>query len=308
MATATPRVRPADVAFNRDAILAEAGRADAAGVDLVVFPELCVSSYAIDDLHLQTALLDAVEAAVGAIVEASAGLAPVLLVGAPLRRERAALQLRARDLARPAPRRRARRATCPNYREYYEKRWFAHGRDLAGQAIRVAGHDVPFGPDLIFEATDLPGFVFHMEICEDFWAAIPPSTAAALGGATILANLSASNIVIGKSDERHLLCRSQSARAVAAYVYSAAGPRREHHRPRLGRPGRDLRARRPARRIRALPARAGALRRRRRHRPHPRPSGCGRQTFNDAAEHAEARGVGAAASASSTARASPTSA
>ena len=83
---------------------------------------------------------------------------------------------------------------------------------------------MPFGTDLLFEAEDLPGFRFHVEICEDFWAAVPPSTPAALAGAMILANLSASNITIGKSDERHLLCRSQSARAVAAYVYSAAGP------------------------------------------------------------------------------------
>ena len=112
----------------------------------------------------------------------------------------------------------------PNYREYYEKRWFAHGRDIAGASIRVAGLEAPFGPDLIFAADDLAGFVLHVEICEDFWAATPPSTEAALAGATILANLSASNITIGKSDERHLLCRSQSARAVAAYVYSAAGP------------------------------------------------------------------------------------
>ena len=82
----------------------------------------------------------------------------------------------------------------------------------------------PFGSDLIFAAADLAGFVFHVEICEDFWAPTPPSSAAALAGATILANLSASNITIGKSDERHMLCRSQSARAVAAYVYSAAGP------------------------------------------------------------------------------------
>ena len=84
--------------------------------------------------------------------------------------------------------------------------------------------EAPFGPDLIFAADDLAGFVLHVEICEDFWAATPPSTEGALAGATILANLSASNITIGKSDERHLLCRSQSARAVAAYVYSAAGP------------------------------------------------------------------------------------
>ncbi len=223
VAAITPGVRPADVGFNRDAILKEARRADAAGVDLAVFPELCVSSYAIDDLLLQTALLDAVEAAVGEIVAASADLAPVLLIGAPLRRAgrlyNCALALSRGRLLGVVP-----KSFLPNYREYYEKRWFAHGRDMLGQTIAVGGELVPFGPDLIFEASDLDGFVFHMEICEDFWAAVPPSSAGALAGATILANLSASNITIGKSDERHMLCRSQSSRAVAAYAYSAAGP------------------------------------------------------------------------------------
>ncbi len=222
VAAATPRVLTADVTFNRDAILAEARRADEAGVDLVVFPELSVSSYALDDLHLQTALLDAVEEAVAALVAESATLAPVLLVGAPVRRDgrlyNAALAISRGQLLGVTP-----KSFLPNYREYYEKRWFAHGRGATG-TIRLAGAEVPFGPDLVFEAEDLPGFAFHMEICEDFWAPVPPSTRAALGGATILANLSASNITIGKSDERHLLCRSQSARAVAAYVYSAAGP------------------------------------------------------------------------------------
>jgi NAD+ synthase (glutamine-hydrolysing) len=112
----------------------------------------------------------------------------------------------------------------PNYREYYEKRWFAHGRNVRGASIRVGGVTAPFGADLLFEATDLPGFVLHVEICEDYWAPVPPSSAGALAGATILANLSASNIVIGKSDDRHLLCRAQSMRAFAAYAYSAAGP------------------------------------------------------------------------------------
>ena len=223
VATSTPRVLPADVGYNRDAIIEEARRADAAKVDLAVFPELCVSSYAIDDLHLQTALLDAVEAAVGDIAAASAELAPVLLIGAPLRHSgrlyNCALAIARGRLLGVVP-----KSFLPNYREYYEKRWFAHGRNIPGQTIRVAGAEVPFGADLIFEASDLGGFVFHMEICEDFWAAVPPSSAGALAGATILTNLSASNITIGKSDERHLLCRSQSARAVAAYAYSAAGP------------------------------------------------------------------------------------
>ncbi len=223
VAASMPGVRTADVAFNRDAILAEARRADAARVDLAVFPELCVSSYAIDDLLMQTALLDAVEAALEAIRAASADLAPVLLLGAPLRHEgrlyNAAVAIARGEILGVTP-----KSYLPNYREYYEKRWFAHGRDVAGATIRVAGRDAPFGSDLIFEADDLPGFVFHVEICEDFWSAVPPSTLAALDGATILANLSASNITIGKADERHLLCASQSARAMAAYAYSAAGP------------------------------------------------------------------------------------
>jgi len=94
---------------------------------------------------------------------------------------------------------------------------------VRGAQITVAGATVPFGSDLVFASTRLPGFRLFVEVCEDFWAPIPPSTHGAMAGATILANLSASNIVIGKSDERHMLCRSQSARTASAYIYSAAG-------------------------------------------------------------------------------------
>ena len=224
IATSTPQVRTADVAFNRDAILAEAQRAQEARVDLVVYPELCVSSYAIDDLHLQGALLDAVEKAVGEIIAASAKLSPVLLIGAPLRRNgkifNCALVIAGGALLGVIP-----KSFLPNYREYYEKRWFAHGRNVrgSGQAIAVAGHSGPFGTDLIFAADNLPGFKLFVEICEDYWAPNPPSTLGALAGATILANLSASNVTIGKSDERHMLARAQSSRAIAAYAYSASG-------------------------------------------------------------------------------------
>jgi len=222
VATSTPQVRTADVAFNRDAILAEAAKADAANVDLVVYPELCVSSYAIDDLHLQGALLDAVESAVGEIIASSAKLSPVLLIGAPLRRNgkiyNCALAIAGGRLLGVVP-----KSFLPNYREYYEKRWFAHGRSVQGQSIAVNGDEVPFGTDLIFAASNLPGFKLNVEICEDYWAPNPPSTLGALAGATILANLSASNVTIGKSDERHLLARAQSGRAIAAYAYSASG-------------------------------------------------------------------------------------
>ncbi len=221
-ATSTPRVRTADVAFNTAAIVAEAKRAHAAHVDLLVYPELCVSSYAIDDLHMQSALLDAAEAAVAEITAASAGLAPVLLIGAPLRHNsrlyNCALAIADGKLLGAVP-----KSYLPNYREFYEKRWFASGVNIKGQAIRVAGEDIPFGVDLIFASTQLPGFRLAVEICEDFWAPNPPSTMAALAGATILANLSASNIVIGKADDRHMLCRAQSARTASAYLYSAAG-------------------------------------------------------------------------------------
>jgi len=222
VATSTPRVRTADVACNRDGIIAEAKRAHECHVDLLVYPELCVSSYALDDLLMQSALLDAVEGAVEEIVAASAALSPVLLVGAPLRHEgrlyNCALVIAAGRLLGVVP-----KSFLPNYREFYEKRWFAHGRNIRGKTIDVAGAEVPFGVDLVFASNQLAGFKLFVEICEDFWAPNPPSTEGALAGATILANLSASNIVIGKSDERHLLCRAQSSRTASAYVYSAAG-------------------------------------------------------------------------------------
>tara|TARA_B100000378_G_scaffold4691_2_gene4335 strand:+ start:2581 stop:4662 length:2082 start_codon:yes stop_codon:yes gene_type:complete len=222
VAAATPRVRTADVAFNRDAVLAEARRAHDANVDLLVFPELCVSSYALDDLVMQSALLDAAEAALDEIAAASADLTPLMLVGAPLRRAarlyNCAIAIHRGRILGAVP-----KSFLPNYREFYEKRWFAAGRGFADAQIAIGGESVPFGTDLIFAANNMRGFSVFAEICEDFWAPDPPSTRGALAGATILANLSASNITIGKADERHMLCRSQSARTASAYVYSAAG-------------------------------------------------------------------------------------
>lgn len=223
VAAATPTGSAGDVAFNVEAALDLARIADQRGCDLVVFPELNISSYAVDDLHLQEAFLDAVEAGVGTFVDASAKLGPVFCVGAPLRRNgrlyNCALVIARGKLLGVVP-----KSFLPNYREYYEKRWFASGVGLQGIEIAVAGSTVPFGTDLIFAADDLDDFIFHVEICEDYWAPQPPSTVGALAGALILCNLSASNITIGKADERNLLCASQSSRCCAAYVYAAAGP------------------------------------------------------------------------------------
>ncbi len=223
VAAATPRASVGDTGANAEATITLAREADAKGVDLVVFPELNLTSYAIDDLHLQTAQQRATLAAIATVVEASASLRPVLLVGAALVRNgrlyNCALAIARGRVLGVVP-----KTFLPNYREFYEKRWFASGVGMTGLTIDLGGEDVPFGTDLIFAAHDLPGFVFHAEICEDYWAPTPPSTAGALAGALICCNLSASNIVIGKARDRAMLAASQSARAVCAYVYSAAGP------------------------------------------------------------------------------------
>ena len=219
----TPTGSVGDVAANAAGIIALARQADAEGVDLLVLPELALSSYAIDDLLLQDALLDRVEAELAGIIAASTDLAPVLLIGAPVRRSgrlyNAAIVVSRGRIVGVVP-----KSFLPNYREYYEKRWFAPGQGLSGLHLELCGQTVPFGPDQIFAATDLADFVFHVEICEDYWAPLPPSTMGAMAGALILCNLSASNIIIGKARDRALLAESQSVRAAAAYAYSASGP------------------------------------------------------------------------------------
>jgi NAD+ synthase (glutamine-hydrolysing) len=223
VAAATPLASTGDVPFNVRETVGLAREGDEGGCDLIVFPELNISSYAVDDLHLQEAFLDAVEQGLADLCKATEGLSPVLAVGAPLRRNgrlyNCALAISRGRILGVVP-----KSFLPNYREYYEKRWFAMGFGLNGMDIAVAGQLVPFGTDLVFAAQDLDDFIFHMEICEDYWAPQPPSTVGALSGALILCNLSASNITIGKADERKLLCASQSSRCCAAYVYAASGP------------------------------------------------------------------------------------
>ncbi len=220
---ATPVGTVGDSTANAAATIALARRAHDTGVDLLVFPELNVTSYAIDDLHLQSATQRATDAALARVAAATAELSPALLVGAALARNgrlyNCAVALHRGRVLGVVP-----KTFLPNYREYYEKRWFASGMGLAGLTIDVAGQTAPFGTDLFFAASDLPLFTFHAEICEDYWAPTPPSTYGALAGALVCCNLSASNITIGKARERDLLSAAQSVRAHCAYVYAAAGP------------------------------------------------------------------------------------
>ena len=222
VAACTAVGRVGDPAANAESILAEWGACHEEGAALAVFPELALSSYAIDDLLMQDALLDAVASACDRLVEASRDLRPLLLVGAPVqwrhRLYNCALAIGNGRLLGIVP-----KVHLPNYREFYEHRQFASGATVLGQSARLGAHEAPFGIDLLFAAADLPGFVVHAEICEDLWVPVPPSSMGALAGATVLTNLSASNITIGKAETRHLLTRSQSARCLAAYVYAAAG-------------------------------------------------------------------------------------
>ena len=223
VAAATPRAHVADPDANAAAHIAIVQAAHGEGVDLIVFPELSITGYALDDLHLQQAILRASEAAVARLAAATAKCRPTMLVGAAIERQ-GRLYNCAVAIARGRVLGIVPKTFLPNYREYYEKRWFASGAGLDGLNITYAGQEVPFGPDLIFAASDLPHFVFHAEICEDYWAPTPPSTEGALAGALICCNLSASNIVIGKARERALLAAAQSARAICAYAFSASGP------------------------------------------------------------------------------------
>jgi len=222
VAAGAPRLRVADPVFNAGETLSMARRAAAEGASVVLFPELGLSAYAIDDLLQQSALLEAVEQAVETLLVASLELAPVLLVGAPVRAGgrlyNAALAIHRGRLLAAFP-----KTYLPGYREFYEKRHFATGAGAVPPTLRLAGQEAPFGTDILLRADDLPDCVIHAEICEDVWAPVPPSVAAALAGATVLLNLSASNVTVGKSDYRHALCRVHSARCLAAYVYSAAG-------------------------------------------------------------------------------------
>lgn len=223
MAVCVPAVRVANPEFNARHTLGLARRASEEHAAVALFPELGLSAYSNEDLFHQDALLDSVLLALDEVVAASRDLNPVLLVGAPLRFEsklfNCAVAIYRGEILGVVP-----KTYLPNYREFYEKRQFTSGRDAVSREVTLLGRRVPFGNDIVFDATTLDDFTLHAEICEDVWAPIPPSTYAALAGATVLANLSASNITIGKADYRRDLCASQSGKCIAAYLYAAAGP------------------------------------------------------------------------------------
>jgi NAD+ synthase (glutamine-hydrolysing) len=222
LAVATPLVRIGDPEYNGAATLELMQRAARDKVLLVVFPELGLSAYSCEDLFHQRALLEAAEEALRRLLSRSRVLPVAALVGLPVAVDGqlfncAALIAQGR-LVGVVP-----KTYLPNYREFYEARQFTPGDAARAGEIELAGQRAPFGTSLLFRHASLRELVVHVEICEDLWVPAPPSSFAVLAGATVVANLSASNIVVGKEAFRHQLAGNQSARCLAAYLYSAAG-------------------------------------------------------------------------------------
>ena len=222
VACVTPKVHLADPQANLAEHVTLSERADIAGADLVLFPEMSLTGYTLDDLFLQEALLDAARCAIEDLVLASKDLRPILVAGLPLLIDQrlyncAAIVHRGRILG-VVP-----KTFLPNYREFYEKRWFASAMTLDRAVVEFGGETVPIGTDLVFQARNTEAFSFAVEICEDMWSPQTPSTALALNGAKLILNLSASPVTVGKSRTRKRLCAATSERLFCAYAFSASG-------------------------------------------------------------------------------------
>ncbi len=221
VAAVTPDIRVADVAYNLQQIKARLSEAYEKGASVIVFPELCITGYTCGDLFTQDALLREARKALLEIADDTRGKKGLLFIGVPIALEGELYNVAAaisdgKILGLTT------KSFLPNYGEFYEMRQFTPGPKEA-RIVNFEGSEVPFGPQLIFEASDMEGLLVSAEICEDVWSSIPPSIGAAREGATIIVNCSASDETIGKADYRDSLICGQSARLICGYVYANAG-------------------------------------------------------------------------------------
>lgn len=219
VAVAVPRVKVADCNYNTEQIENLIAQAEGQGVEVICFPELSVTSYTCQDLFHQQLLLEEAETSLLKLVEFCRSLNIIAIVGAPLSFKgmllNVAVIIHKGKILGVVP-----KTYLPNYNEFYEHRWFASGASLENTKLKFCGQNVLVGTHLLFEATH---FTFGVEICEDLWSVVPPSSKLALAGAEIIFNLSASNDIVGKSRYVENLVEGQSARALAGYVYSGCG-------------------------------------------------------------------------------------
>jgi NAD+ synthase (glutamine-hydrolysing) len=222
VAVCVPETRVADPAFNAQAHLDLLARAHEAGACYALCPELGLSAYSCGDLFFQETLLAASRAALARVAQATREWNLVLSLGLPLVVDdglfNCAVTLHGGRVLAVAP-----KAYPPNYREFYERRWFQPAAAARSTEVEILGARVPFGTDVLLELAQVPGFVLHTDVCEDLWVPVPPGTLAALAGATVLANLSASNVTVAKHEYRQELVRASAAKNLAVQLYSAAG-------------------------------------------------------------------------------------
>ncbi len=220
-AALSPALRVADCIYNAGQIVRELQAAAARGVKLAVFPEFCLTGYTCGDLFLQHTLQQGALEGLQTVLDVSRELDTVVLVGLPLL-VRGKLYNCAAVLCRGRVLGLVPKTYLPNYGEFYEKRQFTAG-SAEIETVTVCGQEVPFGTSLLFRCRQMPSFVLGVELCEDLWSALPPSTFHALAGATVIANLSASDETVGKAEYRRALVENQSARLLCSYLYASAG-------------------------------------------------------------------------------------
>ena len=221
VAAATPDIRVADTAFNAGEIIKKMKEAAENGAKIIVFPELCITGYTCGDLFTQDILLEQAKVGLCRIAEETKELEAIIFVGCPLAVD-GELYNTAAALNKGKILGFTTKTFLPNYGEFYEMRQYTPGPEEV-RMIRFAGEEIPFGPQILFESIETEGLILAAEICEDVWSPIPPSIKAALEGAVILVNCSASDETIGKDRYREELIKGQSARLIAGYVYANAG-------------------------------------------------------------------------------------
>jgi NAD+ synthase (glutamine-hydrolysing) len=223
VAAACPRLRVADPEWNVGEILGLVARARKKGVQVLVFPELALTGYSAGDLFFSlTTLVGGAERALARLIRETAASPMVVTVGLPVAVDsqlfNAAAVIQSGRLRGVVP-----KSFLPGYKEYYEERWFSSAREALRSEVRLAGQEAPFGADLLFPVDGESGVVLGVEICEDLWVPMPPSSPLAVAGATVLLNPSASIDLVGKADYRRELVRLQSGRTISAYVLANCG-------------------------------------------------------------------------------------
>ncbi len=223
VAAAVPAVTVGNLHKNKENISAMINDAQQNGVSIVAFPELCITSYTLGDLFRQANLLEQSEKMLQDLLEETKNTKVLAVIGMPVyssdKLYNAAVVIQSGRILGVVP-----KTFIPNYSEYYEQRWFASGINVVNQTVKLCGHNVPFGTDILFECPYIRGLVIGIELCEDLWVPFPPHAYQAMAGATVFINISASNELAGKSEYRQELIKQQSGRFIGGFLYVSAGP------------------------------------------------------------------------------------